>query len=172
MEVMDIKEYRINEEIRAKRVRLIDEDGRQIGIMDISEALKIANDKQLDLVEVAAEADPPVCKLMDYGKYRYELKKKMKQSKNKPRGAVVKEVRMRPKIEEHDYRFKLKNIREFLQEGCKVKVSMLFKGREMSYAEDGKDILMKVIEETKDLSRLEWGPRAEGWSISVMLAPK
>jgi len=167
-----IKEYRINEEIRAKKVRLIDEDGKQIGIVDIDEALRIAGEKQLDLVEVAAEADPPVCRLMDYGKYRYELKKKMKQSKSKPKGAVVKEVRMRPKIEEHDYNFKLKNIREFLQDGYKVKVSMVFRGRELSYADDGKGILMKVVEETKDLGRLEWGPRVEGWSISVMLSPK
>ncbi len=169
---MDIKEHRINEQIRARKVRLIDEEGKQIGVCDIEEALRIAHEKQLDLVEVAPEADPPVCKLMDYGKYRYELKKKMKQGKNKPKGSVVKEVRMRPKIEEHDYRFKLKNIREFLQDGCKVKVSMIFKGREMSYVDDGKDILMKIIEETKDLSRLEWGPRVEGWAISVMLAPK
>lgn len=169
---MGIKEHRINEQIRARKVRLIDEDGKQVGVVDIEEALRMAHEKQLDLVEVAPEADPPVCKLMDYGKYRYELKKKMKQGRNKPKGSVVKEVRMRPKIEEHDYRFKLKNIREFLQEGCKVKVSMLFKGREMSYVDDGKEILMKVVEETKDLSRLEWGPRTEGWSISVMLAPK
>ncbi|MCD6363601.1 MAG: translation initiation factor IF-3 [Synergistetes bacterium] len=162
----------MNEQIRARKVRLIDEDGKQIGICNIQEALRIASEKQLDLVEVAPEANPPVCKLMDYGKYRYEMKKKMKQTKSKTKGAVVKEIRMRPKIEEHDYRFKLKSIREFLQDGCKVKVTMFFRGRELSYADNGREILNRVVEETKDIGRLEWGPKAEGWSMSLMLAPK
>ena len=123
-------------------------------------------------MEVAPEANPPVCRLMDYGKYRYEMKKRMKQTRSKTKGAVVKEIRMRPKIEEHDYRFKLRSIREFLQDGCKVKVTMFFRGRELSYADNGREILNRVVEETKDIGRVEWGPKAEGWSMSLMLAPK
>jgi translation initiation factor IF-3 len=162
------KDIRVNEQIRVREVRLIDADGGQLGIVSISEALRIADDRELDLVEVSPNVTPPVCKILDFGKYRYQLSKKQTQKKTMD----VKEVKIRPQITNHDLGLKVKNIRRFLDEGNKAKITMFFKGREIIRPELG----MKVFERMKQLLtgkfNIEQSPKLEGNHITMVVGPK
>ncbi|OGC85632.1 MAG: translation initiation factor IF-3 [candidate division Zixibacteria bacterium RBG_16_43_9] len=166
------KYIRINERIRVPQVRLIDTTGEQIGIVPTREALRMALEKGFDLVEISPTAKPPVCKIMDYGKYKYELNKKAKSAKKKQHIIQMKEMRLRPKIEEHDYQFKLKHIQEFLEEGNKVKVFVEFRGREMAHQELGHKIIQRLEEDLKDLGIIEQKAKMEGRNLSLTFMPK
>jgi len=162
----------INEEIRDKEVRLIDTDGTMIGIMSAKEAQKIANSKNLDLVKIAPQANPPVCKIMDYGKYMYELARKEKEAKKNQKIISVKEVWIKPKIEEHDFNFKARNAYKFLKDGDKVKVSVRFRGRELNYTSLGEEVLGKFAEAVKEVGVVEKKPKLEGKSMIMIINPK
>jgi len=170
--VISKNELLINEEIRDKEVRLIDTDGTMLGIMSTKEAQKIANSKNLDLVKIAPQALPPVCKIMDYGKYMFELAKKEKEARKNQKIINIKEVRVSPSIEEHDFEFKVKNAYKFLKDGDKVKVSVKFRGREMHYTSIGNEILDKFAEAVKDVGVVEKKPKLEGKSMIMILNPK
>jgi len=161
----------MNEGIKASEVRVIDETGRQVGILPFSEALKLAREKNLDLIQISDSAVPPVCKIEDYGKYRYEMEKKEKLLKKKQKVAVLKEVRIRPQIGEHDFLVKMRNIRRFLEEGHKVKVSIVFKGREIAYQELADRLLDRMNGELKDLFVVDKPPRQEGMNRVEIIAP-
>jgi len=162
----------INEEIRDKEVRLIDSDGTMIGIISSKEAQKLANSKNLDLVKIAPQAVPPVCRIMDYGKYMFELAKKDKEARKNQKVISIKEVRLSASIEEHDFNFKVKNACKFLKDGDKVKVSVKFRGREMNYTSLGEEVLGKFAEAVKDLAIVERKPKLEGKSMIMILNPK
>jgi len=162
----------VNERIRAKSVRLIDENGKQMGIKPTNEAIEIAKERELDLVEVSPEANPPVCKLLDYGKYKFEQEKKKKESKKRQKNVKLKEIRMQPKIEEHDLAFKTKHIREFLESGFKVKVTIRFRGRELAHTELGRDVLDRVLVILENSYTLESPPKMEGRFMSMLLNPQ
>lgn len=170
--VISKEELMINEEIRDKEVRLIDSDGTMLGIVSSKEAQKIANSKNLDLVKIAPQAVPPVCKIMDYGKYMFELAKRDKESRKNQKVISVKEVRLSASIEEHDFNFKVKNACKFLKDGDKVKVSVKFRGREMNYTSLGEEVLGKFAEAVKDLAIVERKPKLEGKSMIMILNPK
>ena len=157
--------------IRVPQVRVVDNEGNQLGVMATRDALAAAEEAGLDLVEVAPTAAPPVCRIMDYGKYKYQLSKKAKEAKKKQAVVLVKEMKMRGKTEEHDFQFKLRNIRKFLAEGNKVKVSIIFRGREITHTELGMGMLKRVAEELKDAATVESSPRLEGRNMSMMIAP-
>lgn len=165
------KELQINEEIRDREIRLIDADGKQLGIMSAKEALAIATEKQLDLVKVSPEAKPPVCKLMDYGKYRYELNKKEKEARKNQRIVNIKEIRMRATIEEHDYMVKVKKALSFLEDGDKVKLTIRFRGRELDHTELAEKLLYDFAEKLKDVGKVEKKPILEGKNMSIMVSP-
>ncbi|MFQ5499155.1 MAG: translation initiation factor IF-3 [Candidatus Zixiibacteriota bacterium] len=162
---------RINHRIKVTPVRLIGPDGEQVGILPASEALERAVELGLDLVEVSPNSRPPVCRILDYGKYKYEMSKKDKLAKKKQHAFQLKEMRFRPKIDAHDYAFKTKHVREFIESGSKVKVFVLFRGREMAYTEKGRGILLKVAEELKDVCTVEVAPKLEGRNMNMVLAP-
>lgn len=165
------KDLRINEKIRVREVRLIDDNGDQ-RILSLQEALQLAKDATLDLVEVAPNASPPVCKILDFGKYRFEQEKKNRELKKKQTVVKLKEVRMQPKIEKHDMEFKTKHIQDFLGEGDKVKVTIRFRGREMAHPERGRQVLDKVLEILDGLCIVESPPKMEGRFMSMLLGPK
>ncbi len=165
----DADRTRINEEIRAPRLRVITDDGTQLGIITLEEALKVASEKELDLVEVAPDADPPVCRIMDYGKYVFEKRKKTKKSQVKSSG--MKEIKLRPKIGLHDFEFKSKHVERFIKDGDKVKATIMFKGREMDFTERGRDILMRLAEAHKDIALIERMPKLEGRNMVMILSP-
>lgn len=162
----------INEEIRDKEVRLIDSDGAMLGIMSSRDAQKLANTKNLDLVKIAPQAAPPVCRIMDYGKYMFELAKKEKEARKNQKITNIKEIWLKPSIEEHDFDFKAKNAYKFLKEGDKVKVSVRFRGREMNYTSLGQGVLDKFAEAVKDVGIIEKRPKLEGKSMIMILNPK
>lgn len=162
---------RINNQIRAREVRVIDDDGSQLGIMPLQEALRICEDKGLDLVEVASTSRPPVCRVMDYGKYKYNQKKKQQGAKRKQAGQQMKEVKLRPKTEEHDYNFKLKHIMRFLSDGNKAKVTVRFRGREMAHRDLGFEMLERIIQDAGDLAVVASAPTMEGRLMYMVLAP-
>ena len=166
------KGLRINEQIRVREVRLIDDAGEQKGIVSTLEALRMAQDVNLDLVEVAPQADPPVCKILDYGKYRFELEKKLRDSKKKQKLQVLKEIRMQPKINDHDLSFKARHIQDFLDDGDKVKVTIRFRGRELAHTELGLDVLNNVLAKLGGDLTVGKPPAMEGRSMSMTLAPK
>lgn len=166
------KPARVNERIRIKEVRVINPDGEQMGILPIQEALDAAKSFSLDLVEVAPEAKPPVCRIMDYGKYRYEQSKKTREAKKKQTIIQVKEVKLRPKTEDHDFQFKAKHAERFLKEGNKTKVTMMFRGREMVHLDRGRVQLDRFAEALKDVAAIEQHPRLEGRNMVMILAPK
>ncbi|MDF9843564.1 translation initiation factor IF-3 [Paenibacillus sp. PastF-1] len=166
------KEHMINDEIRAKEVRLVGAEGEQIGIKPIREALQMAIDLNLDLVNVAPQAKPPVCRIMDYGKFRYETQKKEKEARKNQKIVDIKEVWFRANIEEHDYQTKFRNVVKFLGEGDKVKCSVRFRGREITHANIGQKILERVKNEVADISVVERQPKLEGRSMIMILAPK
>lgn len=163
---------RINQAITSPKVRVVDEEGTQFGILSIEEALEKSQERGLDLVEVSAKSDPPVCRIMDYGKYRYQISKKQQDAKKKQVVIKVKEIKMRPKTEDHDFNFKLKNAKRFLKDGNKVKVTVQFRGREMAFIQLGIDLLKRFQEETEDISVVETKPRVEGRAALMFLAPK
>jgi translation initiation factor IF-3 len=162
---------RINEAIRAPRVRLIDEDGSQLGIKTADEALKYAFEKNLDLVEVAKEADPPVARVMDYGKYRYEQEQKAKLARKHQVSINVKEIKFRPKIGIHDYETKKGHVARFLNQRAKVKVTIMFRGRENLHPERGRDLLMRLAEDIKELGIIESPPLLDGRNMVMVLGP-
>jgi translation initiation factor IF-3 len=165
------REERINEEIRVPRVRLVDEDGGQIGITDTKEALDIAFKKGLDLVEVAASADPPVARIMDYSKYRYEQDQRAKQARKHQQQINVKEIKLRPKIGNHDYETKKGHVERFLGQRAKVKVTIMFRGRETLHPERGRDLLMRLAEDVSELGAIEQQPLLDGRNMVMVLGP-
>lgn len=173
MEVLFIKkdQIQVNNQIRDKEVRLIDFDGTMIGIVSAREAQMKANEREMDLVKISPNADPPVCKIMDYGKYLYELAKREKEAKKKQTNISVKEIRLSAKIEEHDFAFKLKNAMKFLKDGDKVKVSIRFRGREMQFTSMAYEVIDKFADMIKDYGKMEKKPSMDGRSMSVMFVP-
>ena len=153
-------------------MRLIGPDGQQVGVVPVKEAQQMAYERGLDLVEVSPTAKPPVCRILDYGKYKYDLSKKEKIAKKKQHTVQLKAMRYRPKIEEHDYQFKTKHVRQFLLDGFKVKVYVEFRGREMAHTEFGKKVIERVQEELSDISTVEQKPKMEGRRLGVILMPK
>ncbi len=153
-------------------MRLVDADGTVLGVVPIDEALQKAEDRGLDLVEVAAKGDPPVCKILDYGKYKYESQKKKNEARKKQRTIDVKEIKMRPGIDVHDYDVKMRAARKFLGEGDKVKVTMRFRGREMAHQDLGLNVLHRVRDELDELSKVELMPKMEGRQMIMVIAPK
>ncbi len=166
------KDWRINEEIRVREVRLVSDDGEQLGIVAVREALGIAQEKGLDLVEVAPSAQPPVCRLMDYGKYKFEQNKREKEARKKQKIISIKEVKMRPNIEEHDFQVKARNARKFLSGGDKVKLTIMFRGREITHPELGEKLSLKFVGELTDISSVEKPPKVEGRNMVTVLIPK
>ncbi|MFP4060019.1 MAG: translation initiation factor IF-3 [Bacteroidales bacterium] len=164
--------HRINEEIRTDRVRLVGENVDEQGIVSLREAMNLANELELDLVEISPNADPPVCKIMDYQKFLYKQKKKQKEMKAKTTKIVVKEIRFGPNTDEHDYNFKLKHAQKFLEEGHKVKAFVFFKGRSILYKEKGEILLLKFAQDLEELSKVEQLPRLEGKRMNMFLTPK
>lgn len=165
------KDMNVNENIRAREVRLIDSNGDQLGVKTRNEALDIAATRNLDLVLVAPNAKPPVCRIMDYGKYRFEQQKKDKEARKNQKVINVKEIRLSPGIEEHDFNTKLRNARKFLEKGDKVKVSIRFRGRAITHKDLGRKVLEQMAEECKDVSTIEQRAKMEGRSMFLMLAP-
>ena len=166
------KDWRINEDIRVREVRLVSDDGEQLGIVPVREALGIALEKGLDLVEVAPSAQPPVCRLMDYGKFKFEQNKREKEARKKQKIISIKEVKMRPNIEEHDFQVKAKNARKFLSGGDKVKLTIMFRGREITHPELGEKLSLKFVGELTDISSVEKAPKVEGRNMVTVLIPK
>ena len=162
---------RINEDIRAPQVRLVDEEGGQLGVKPIKEALDYAHGKDLDLVEVAAQADPPVARVMDYGKYRYEQEQKAKLARKHQISINVKEIKLRPKIGDHDYETKKGHVVRFLNQRAKVKVTIMFRGRETSHPERGRDLLMRLAEDVKEIGLVESPPLLDGRNMVMLLGP-
>ncbi len=152
-------------------MRVVDAEGNQLGILPTREALRLAEERQQDLVEVAPQAKPPVCRIMDYGKYKYEQSKREKEAKKKQRIITVKEVKLRPNIEDHDFNVKTKNAVRFLKAGDKVKVTIMFRGREIVHPKNGQTLLTKVAEEIGDLATVEKRPKLEGKNMFMILAP-
>jgi translation initiation factor IF-3 len=166
------KRVKINWQIRAKEVRLIGADGTQLGITPLEEALKTAEAEGLDLVEISPTAQPPVCRVMDYGKFKYEQSKKIQLAKKKQVVIQVKEVKFRPKTDEHDYQFKLRHIRRFLEDKDKVKVSVRFRGREIAFSGQAVNILNRIRAEIEDIGKIEYEPKMEGRDMVMIVAPK
>jgi translation initiation factor IF-3 len=162
---------RINDRIRARQVRLIGADGAQLGVRTLPDALTIARESGLDLVEVAANADPPVCKIMDFGKYKYEQDQRRKESRKRASNVVIKEMKFRPKIDSHDYDTKMKHVERFLEEGSKVKLTIMFRGREMAHPELGRRILEKVAERVAEIAIVESAPKQDGRNMVMVLNP-
>ncbi len=163
---------RVNEEIRVRDVRVVSSEGEQLGIMQVRDALRLAQEQELDLVEVAPTAKPPVCRIMDYGKYRYEQSKREREARKKQKVIEIKEIRMTPKIEGHDFQVKVKAAQKFLSDGDKVKAIIRFRGREIVHAELGKTLLMQLYESVRDQAVLEREPKIEGRNMIMILAVK
>jgi translation initiation factor IF-3 len=167
-----VKEVAVNWDIKAPEVRVIDPDGKQIGVLPVKEAIRIAAERGFDLVEVAPNSQPPVCRIMNYGKYKYQQSKRTQEARKHQTIIHIKEVKVRPRTEEHDFQFKLRHVKRFLDEGNKVKISILFRGREIAHPEFGKDMLNRFIEGVKDTMVIEQSPRLEGRNMVMILAPK
>jgi translation initiation factor IF-3 len=163
---------RINEEIAVMRVRLVDERGGMVGVVGRSEALTMAADAGLDLVEIAPGADPPVCKILDYGKFKYEEQKKKNEARKKQKIIEVKEIKLRPSIDIHDYAVKMRSMNKFIEEGDKVKVTMRFRGRELAHQELGMNVLMRVKDDLDGIAKVEQTPRMEGRQMTMVVSPK
>ncbi len=163
---------RVNNQIRISPVRVISDTGEQLGVMPVEDALREAGERGLDLVEVAPDARPPVVKIMDYGKYRYEQDKAAKAAKKKQHVIHMKEVKFRPGISQHDFDFKVRHAKSFLGEGNKVKLTMMFRGRQVTHPELGQEVLARVLEELQDLAKVEVEPKLEGRNMTMVLAPK
>jgi translation initiation factor IF-3 len=162
---------RINDRIRAREVRLVAADGEQLGVMPLPDALAKAVDQGLDLVEVAPNADPPVCRIMDFGKFKYEQDQRRKESRRRATNVVIKEMKFRPKIDPHDYETKMKHVERFLEEGSKVKLTIMFRGREMAHPELGRKILERVADQVGEIAMVESAPRQDGRNMTMVLNP-
>ncbi|MEE8348148.1 MAG: translation initiation factor IF-3 [Acidobacteriota bacterium] len=162
----------MNHQIRAREIRVIDEDGNQLGIMKPGQALGLAEERALDLVEISPTAQPPVCRIMDVGKFRYEQRKRAQEAKKRQKTTQVKEVKFRPKIDEHDFQFKKNHIVRFINEGNKVKATVMFRGREVTHADIGEQILRRVKDELEDTAEVERAPKLEGHTMTMILYPK
>jgi translation initiation factor IF-3 len=162
----------INRNIRAKEVRVIDPDGNQIGVIPTYKAIAVANDFGLDLVEISPNADPPVCKIMDYGRYKYELTKKKQEAKKKQTTFQLKEIKVRPKTGDHDLNTKIGHIKKFIIRKDKVKVTVIFRGREITLTQQGRRLLEKIVQETEEIASVEQYPKMEGRTMVMVLAPK
>ena len=163
---------RVNEQIKAEKVRVVNADGEMVGVISKEEGIEIAFEAGLDLVEVSPNADPPVCKVLDYGKYKYEAQKKANEARKKQKVIDVKEIKMRPGIDEHDYQVKMRSVRRFLDEGDKVKMTIRFRGREMAHQELGMKVLDRVREDVDELAKVEQFPKSEGRLMTMVIAPK
>lgn len=168
--VISEKTYRVNEQIRAKQVRLVGDEG-MIGVMSRYDAIALARERNLDLVEVSPNAEPPVCRLMDYGKFLYEKAKRERKARKASKTIEVKEIRLRPKTDDHDVEFKVRDTRRFLEEGCKVKVRVWFRGREVSYPEIAQELLNEIAQRLSDIATVESPPRMEGHNMLMILNP-
>ncbi len=162
----------MNEEIDARMVRLIDENGEMVGVVSRLQALQAAADAGLDLVEVAANADPPVCKILDYGRFKYEAQKKKSEARKKQKVIEVKEIKLRPGIDQHDYEIKMRSARRFIEEGDKVKVTLRFRGREMAHQDLGMKVLERVREDLDEIAKVEQFPKMEGRQLIMVMAPR
>ena len=163
---------RINEEIRVKEVRLIDENGENRGVISIREALQLAADAGLDLIEISPQAVPPVCKILDFGKYKYEMQKRKAEAKKNQKVIEIKELKLRPMIDTHDYEVKIKQAKKFLGEGNKVKFTMRFKGREMNTSNLGQDVLHRILDDLEGLYKLDSEPKMEGRQMMMLISPE
>ncbi|AEH45453.1 translation initiation factor IF-3 [Thermodesulfatator indicus DSM 15286] len=172
MAKIDKKKYRVNERIRVPKVRLIDADGKQVGIVSREEALRLAEEQGLDLVEIAPQADPPVCRIMDYGQFLYQQAKKAKEAKKKQAVVEVKEIKVRPKTDTHDLETKIRHIKRFLKDKNKVKIRVFFRGREITKPELGMEVLKKILEAVENEAQVEMRPRMEGRQMIMILGPK
>jgi translation initiation factor IF-3 len=166
------RDLRINEEIRAREVRLVGEGGEQLGIVPLRDALRIAQERNLDLVEVAPTARPPVCRIMDFGKYKYEQSKREREARKKQHQVVIKEVKMRPRIDDHDFEVKLRSAERFLREGDKVKATIMFRGREIVHTDLGRQVLDRLAEGLAGLAVIERPARVEGRNLTMILTPR
>jgi translation initiation factor IF-3 len=166
------KRINVNKKIRAKEVRLIDADGKQLGVVPFMEALATAKSQGLDLVEVAPNVAPPVCRIMDYGRYKYQQNKKLQEAKKRQSTFQVKEIKLRPRTGEHDFQVKMRNAKRFLDNRDKVKITVIFRGREMAYTNLGRALLDRVVEQTEEYAIVEQGARREGRILVMVLAPK
>ncbi len=164
-------DYRTNERIEAPRVRLVDETGRMVGIVSLEEALERARRAGMDLVEVAPQADPPVCKILDYGKFKYQQQKKAAEARKKQKVIEIKEIKMRPTIDENDYQVKMRKIRDFLQEGDKVKITLRFRGREITHPEVAQNVMERVRKDVEGIAKIEQMPKLEGRQMIMVMAP-
>lgn len=170
---MAVKDSRINEQIRVKEVRLIDENNEQKGVVPVQEARRMAEAAGLDLVEIAPNAEPPVCKILNYSKYKFDLEKKLREQKRNQKLTKLKEIKMQPKIEKHDLEFKAKHIQEFLDEGNKVKITIRFRGRELAHTERGFEVLNRLLEKlTEGSFAVDAQPKMEGRFMSMQVSPK
>lgn len=165
------RDVRVNREIRARELRVIDPEGRQLGVLPLVEALRAAADADLDLVEVSPKSEPPVCRIMDYGKFKYQQSKKAHDAKKKQAVIHLKEVKLRSKTEEHDLQFKLRHIERFLKEGNKTKITIIFRGREIAHADLGRQMMERVMEQAKEWGKIEQPPKFEGRNYVMILAP-
>ena len=165
------QQHRLNADIKVPRVRLISDAGEQVGIVQLAVALRAAREADLDLVEVAPQADPPVCRIMDYGKHRYEQDQKEKEARKRQSQIVIKEIKLRPKISDNDYGTKAGHVRRFLNDGAKVKATIMFRGREMSHTELGRGLLDRLAEDMEDLATIEAYPKVDGRNMVMVLAP-
>lgn len=168
--IADVDKLRVNEDIRADEVRVVEPDGDH-DVVPVEEALERARNHELDLVEIAPDANPPVCKVLDYGKYRYEKQKEEKRRRKKSKSMEMKELRFRPRTEKHDFNFKAKHAREFLEDGNKVKAYVQFRGRDIVYKDQGMDLLRRLIERLQDIARIDQQPQMEGRRMTTILAP-
>lgn len=171
MYITQIK-HRVNQEIRIPEVRLIGADGEQIGVVSIKDALRRAEEAEMDLVEIAPQATPPVCRIIDFGKFAYEQQKREKDQKKKQQVSVLKEIRLHPNTDTHDFDFKARHAINFIDEGNKVKVSVIFKGRELAYTEVGENLLKKFLERVSEVAKIEQEPKFEGRAMHAILAPQ
>jgi translation initiation factor IF-3 len=169
---VESEKYRINDDIRSAEVRVIDENGEQLGVLATRDAVRMAGERELDLVEVAPLATPPVCKMMDFGKFKYQQSKRQQQSHKKQRGGQLKEVKLRPKISEHDFTFKLKKAEEFLSSGHKVKVILMFRGREIAHPEFGRRVIDKFLDLSSAVGQIDAPARSEGKVIVAVVSPR
>ena len=160
-----------NERIKALDVQVIGSEGNNLGVMQLKQAIHLAKEEGLDLIEISPNANPPVCKIMDMGKYKYDLQKKANQAKKKQKVVSLKEIKLRPGTEIHDYNFKIKNAKKFITKGDKVKFTVKFKGREMQHVELGKDLMKRIIEDTKDIGKVETHPKFEGRQMIMIIQP-
>ncbi len=163
---------RVNDKIRVPQIRLIDHEGENRGVIDPRDAIRMAEEVGLDLVEISPNADPPVCKIMDFGKFKYEQQKKQNEAKKKQRVIEIKEVKFRPNIDIHDYEVKMRNVTRFLEDGDKVKVTLRFRGREMAHQELGREVLERIASDTVELGKVESMPKMEGRQMIMVIGPK